>query len=102
VRLNIVAWMIVADEIAFWIVIILGLIARYLFRRDRLGMFFLAMVPVVDVILLITAGLDIYYGTIPSTVHAIAAVYLGVSIAFGKNMINWADERFRYYIAKEG
>ena len=34
--------------------------------------------------------------------HAIAAVYISVSIVFGKSMINWADERFRYYVMKEG
>lgn len=34
--------------------------------------------------------------------HAIAAVYIGVSIGFGKSMITWADKRFRYYVTKDG
>ncbi|WP_425482895.1 hypothetical protein [Listeria valentina] len=34
--------------------------------------------------------------------HAIAAVYISVSLVFGKNMINWADDRFRYYVMKQG
>ena len=29
-------------------------------------------------------------------------IYIGVSVAFGKSMIQWADERFRYYVVKEG
>ncbi|MDI5788286.1 hypothetical protein PO124_07245 [Bacillus licheniformis] len=31
--------------------------------------------------------------------HGIAAVYIGVSIAFGSRMIKWADERFAYRFA---
>ncbi|HCU7628137.1 TPA: hypothetical protein OVB20_000417 [Staphylococcus aureus] len=34
--------------------------------------------------------------------HAIAAVYISISLVFGKSMINWADDRFRYYVMKQG
>src|SRR5699024_11541101 len=67
-----------------------------------LPIFFLALTPVVDLILLIITGLDLYYGATATMAHAIAAVYIGVSIGFGKSMIKWADERFRYYVTKEG
>lgn len=100
--MNLVAWMIVACEIAFWVVIILGLFARYVLKQQKLGLFLLALTPVVDLILLITTGVDLFRGATATTAHAIAAVYIGVSIAFGKNMIQWADERFRYYVAKQG
>ncbi|MEK4827037.1 hypothetical protein NSS71_21240 [Niallia sp. FSL W8-0951] len=100
--MNFVAWMIVASEIGFWIVIILGLLIRYVFKREKLGFFFLALTPVIDLLLLITTSLDMYRGATATTAHAIAAVYIGVSIAFGKDMIKWADERFRYYVAKQG
>lgn len=100
--MNFVAWMIVASEMGFWIVIILGLLMRYVFKREKLGFFFLALTPVIDLLLLIITSLDMYRGATATTAHAIAAVYIGVSIAFGKDMIKWADEKFRYYIAKEG
>lgn len=100
--MNFVAWMIVACEIAFWVVIILGLVTRYVFKQNKLGLFFLALTPVVDLILLITTGIDLYNGATATQAHAIAAVYIGVSIAFGKSMIQWADERFQYYVMKQG
>ncbi|RCX20476.1 hypothetical protein DFP94_103207 [Fontibacillus phaseoli] len=96
-----VAWMIVICEIAFWFVIIAGLTVRYFFKLPKLGLFLLALTPVIDLILLAMTGLDLYRGAEATTAHAIAAVYIGVSIAFGKSMVGWADERFRYYVAKQ-
>lgn len=49
-----------------------------------LGLFFLALTPVVDLVLLIATAVDLYNGATAGTVHGIAAIYLGVSIAFGK------------------
>jgi hypothetical protein len=100
--LSIVGWMIVFCEVAFWVVIILGLVARYIFKREKLGLVLLALTPLIDLLLLITAGIDLYRGAVATQVHAIAAVYIGVSIAFGKSMIEWADQRFQYYVTKQG
>ncbi len=47
-------------------------------------------------------GVDLYNGATATIVHGIAAVYIGGSLAFGKSMIQWADERFRYYATKQG
>ncbi|MCU6711737.1 hypothetical protein M6D81_23850 [Paenibacillus sp. J5C_2022] len=100
--MNFVAWMIVACEIAFWVVIVTGLITRYLLRKERLGFLLLALTPLIDVVLLAITGLDLYRGAVATSAHAISAVYIGVSIVFGKSIIAWADERFRYYIVKQG
>lgn len=101
-RLNFLAWMIIACEIGFWVVIALGLVIRYVFKMNKLGLIFLALTPVIDLILLVTTSIDLYRGATASSIHGIAAVYIGVSIAFGKSMIQWADERFQYYITKQG
>ncbi|MCH6267169.1 hypothetical protein [Neobacillus citreus] len=100
--MNLIAWMIIACEIGFWIVILLGLVSRYILKKKKLGIFFLALTPVIDLVLLITASVDIFRGATATIAHAIAAVYIGVSLAFGKGMIEWADQRFRYYLLKEG
>ncbi|MGG0655801.1 hypothetical protein [Rummeliibacillus pycnus] len=100
--MNFVAWMIVACEVMFWIVIVLGLVTRYVFKLNNLGLFLLALTPVIDLILLITTSIDLYRGATATQAHAIAAIYLGVSIVFGKSMINWADKRFLYFVKKEG
>lgn len=100
--MSLVAWMIVACEIAFWIVIVSGLFVRYVFKRDKLGLFLLALTPVIDLILIVITSIDLYRGATATQAHGIAAVYIGVSIAFGKSMIEWTDERFQYYLTKKG
>ncbi|SEH50989.1 hypothetical protein SAMN05192559_101909 [Halobacillus karajensis] len=100
--MDFVAWMIVASEIGFWVVIVAGLVTRYIFKQNKLGLFLLALTPVIDLILLVTTSVDLMNGATATMAHAIAAVYIGVSIAFGKSMIEWADVRFQYYITKQG
>ncbi|MGM7723929.1 hypothetical protein [Metabacillus sp. Hm71] len=100
--MSIVGWMIVFCEVAFWVVIVLGLTVRYLFKQKRLGLILLALTPLIDLILLITAGFDLYRGANATLAHALAAVYIGVSLAYGKSMIEWADQRFQYYVMKQG
>ncbi|MGN5650336.1 hypothetical protein [Bacillus sp. Brlt_9] len=100
--MNFITWSIVAAEIGFWIVIIIGLTLRYVFNFKKMGSFFLLLTPVIDLFLLIVTAIDLLKGGEPTKYHAIAAIYLGVSIAFGKSMVRWADVRFLYYIKKEG
>ncbi|MFS0671610.1 hypothetical protein [Ornithinibacillus sp. 179-J 7C1 HS] len=100
--MNWIVWLIIACEVGFWVFILLGLFMRYVFNRPSLGLFLLALTPVIDVILLIATSFDLYRGTIATTAHALAAIYIGVSIGFGKSMIRWADERFKYYVTKTG
>lgn len=100
--MNDIAWLIVACEIGFWVVIVLGLFTRYILKKNKLGLFFLALTPVIDLILLVATGVDLYRGATSTTVHAIAAIYIGISLVFGKSMIKWADERFLYYVIKKG
>ena len=100
--LNLITWSIIAAEIGFWVVIILGLTLRYIGNYKKLGAFFLLLTPVIDLFLLIVTAMDLVNGGNPTGAHAVAAIYLGMSVAFGKSMIRWADERFLYYIKKEG
>ncbi|RLL48288.1 hypothetical protein D8M04_03165 [Oceanobacillus piezotolerans] len=100
--MNFIAWCIIAAEVGFWVVIILGLISRYILNRKALGIFFLALTPVIDLLLLIIVTVDLLNGGTATMAHSIAAMYLGVSLVFGKSMIRWADQRFLYYIKKEG
>jgi hypothetical protein len=100
--LNFLVWSIVACEIAFWVVICLGLVVRYVLRKKMLSLVLLSLTPLIDLYLLIVSGIDMYYGATATIAHAVAGIYIGVSIAFGKSMILWADERFRYYVMKKG
>ncbi|WP_198653796.1 hypothetical protein [Actinocorallia populi] len=90
--------MIVGAEIAFWVVLALGLLARYGLRTPRLGGALLLAVPLVDLFLLTATFLDLRGGGEAGTAHGLAAIYLGVSVGFGhqiiKRMDAWAAHRF--------
>ncbi|MFJ5765718.1 hypothetical protein ACIP9C_10145 [Lysinibacillus sp. NPDC093210] len=94
-----IAWIITA-EIAFWIVILIGLVCRYRFKKPKLSILFFALTPVIDLLLVLLTAMDLRAGTPASISHGIAAVYIGVSIAYGKTMITWADEKFQQWFLK--
>lgn len=101
--MSLIAYLIIAVEIGFWVFIAAGLVTRYLLGRKRLGLLLLAMTPLLDLTLLIATTYDILANKATATAaHGIAAIYLGVSLTYGKRMIRWADERFRYHIMKKG
>jgi len=85
--MSLITSFIVICEIAFWIVILIGLITRYIVKKEKLGLFFLALTPVIDLFLLVFTGWDLYNGAVATKAHAIAAIYIGVSIAFGKSTV---------------
>ncbi|WP_200331534.1 hypothetical protein [Leucobacter sp. L43] len=90
---------IVICEVAFWLAIIAGLSARYLFRRPGLGAALLIVAPVIDVILLALVTFDLLGGGTASWQHGLAAIYIGISVAYGKRMVVWADARFKHRFA---
>ncbi|GAB3263290.1 hypothetical protein [Kineosporia babensis] len=90
---------ILTAEIGFWVFLLGGLLLRYLLRRNRLSTFVLACVPLVDLALLAFVTIDIARGAEPSRAHALAAVYLGFTVAFGHRTISWADAWFQHRFA---
>ncbi|MEV8374081.1 2TM domain-containing protein [Kribbella sp. NPDC056861] len=86
-------------EIGFWVLLAAGMVTRYLLRLPRLGMVLLAMVPLVDVVMLIASVIDIRSGGEPSGKHALAAIFIGVSVGFGHRSLKWADGWAAYKFA---
>ena len=90
---------IVLTEIGFWVVLGAGLITRYLLGRRRLGGVLLALVPLVDLVLLVATVVDLSNGATADFKHGLAAAYIGFSVAFGHSVIRWADQRFAHRYA---
>lgn len=89
----------IACEIGFWVVIVLGLFVRYLLRARTLGLILLALAPVIDLVLLVTTAGHLWSGAEAEWAHGLAAVYLGFSVAYGHQMVRWADIRFAHRFA---
>lgn len=91
--------LIVACELAFWVLVAGGLALRYPGRRPRLGAVVLLLVPVVDAVLLVATAIHLRGGGVPDLSHAIAACYLGFTLVYGHRAIRWLDARFAYRFA---
>ncbi|MDX6744937.1 hypothetical protein [Actinocorallia sp. A-T 12471] len=85
--------LIVGAEIAFWVLLGLGLLVRYGLRMPRLGGALLLSTPLVDLALLTATALDLRDGGQASLAHGLAAIYLGVSVGFGHQIIRALDAR---------
>jgi hypothetical protein len=90
---------IIGAEIAFWVVLGAGLVARYLLRRRTLGAVLLAAAPAVDLVLLTASVIDLSRGATAGIAHGLAAAYIGFSVAFGHSVIRWADAHFAHRFA---
>ncbi|WP_409344370.1 hypothetical protein [Paenibacillus sp. MBLB4367] len=90
---------IIGCEIGFWVLVLAGLVCRYVLRLKPLGAILLLCTPVVDLILIVATVVDLRNGATATTVHGISAIYIGVSVAYGHKMIRWADERFAHRFA---
>jgi hypothetical protein len=86
----------VGCEIAFWVLLLLGLAVRYLARRPRLGAAILLCVPLIDLLLLVVSVLYLRSGGTPDATTGLAAAYIGVSVAFGPGIIQRMDARFAH------
>ncbi|MEV1206098.1 hypothetical protein [Microbispora rosea] len=91
--------LIVACEVAFWVLLGAGLAVRYLLRRRRLGGLLLLAVSLVDLVLLVASVADLRDGGRAEFTHGLAAAYLGFTVAFGHDMVRWADVRFAHRYA---
>ncbi|TCO49121.1 2TM domain-containing protein [Kribbella antiqua] len=90
---------IAACEIGFWVLLAAGMVMRYVLRLRRVGMVLLASLPLVDVVLLVASVIDIRRGAEPSFKHSLAAIFVGVSVAFGHQTLKWADNWAAHWFA---
>lgn len=86
-------------EITFWVLIVAGLGSRYVVGWRRTGAVLLAAAPAVDLVILSASVVDLRHGATAGLAHVLSAIYLGVSVAWGHRMIQWADVRFAHRFA---
>lgn len=91
--------LIIACEAAFWVLLLSGLIARYVFRSGRIGWVLLVCVPLIDIVLLALTVIDLRRGASATFAHGLATAYVAFTLAFGGPMIRWADEVFAHKFA---
>ena len=91
--------LIVGCEVAFWLLLLLSLAVRYVYRREVLSRRLMLSLPLVDVLLLVFTALDLRSGTTATFAHGLAAAYVGFTVAFGSVAVGWADAHFFHRFA---
>ncbi|MPY57694.1 hypothetical protein [Streptomyces spongiae] len=91
--------LIVACEVAFWVLLAVGLTFRYVLRMPRAGLAVLLCEPLLEVVLFAVTAMDLRNGAEPDWKHGLAAVYIGFTVGLGHSMIKWADVRVAHRFA---
>ncbi len=85
--------LIIACEVAFWVLLAAGLAFRYVFRMPRTGLALLLCEPLLEIVLFAVTAIDLRNGAEPDWRHGLAAVYIGFTVGLGHSTIRWADAR---------
>ncbi|HBF83129.1 MAG TPA: hypothetical protein DD420_25380 [Streptomyces sp.] len=91
--------LIVLCEVAFWVLLALGLGLRYVARTPRLGAAVLLCEPLLEVVLLVVTAVDLKNGAAPDWKHGLAAVYIGFTVGLGHSTVTWVDARVAHRFA---
>ncbi|KFG73661.1 hypothetical protein [Streptomyces mutabilis] len=83
--------LIIACEVGFWVLLALGLAARYLLKWRRASVFLLLCEPVLELVLFTVTAIDLENGAEPGWEHGLAALYIGYTVAYGHYTIRWLD-----------
>ncbi|MEU2063854.1 hypothetical protein [Streptomyces sp. NPDC013455] len=91
--------LIIACEVAFWVLLAAGLAFRYAFRMPRTGLALLLCEPLLELVLFAVTAVDLDQGAEPDWRHGLAAVYIGFTVGLGHSTIRWVDARVAHRFA---
>ncbi|WP_369391871.1 hypothetical protein AB5J72_33010 [Streptomyces sp. CG1] len=94
-----VVGLVIACEVAFWVLLAAGLTFRYGLRMPRTGLALLLCEPLLEVVLFVVTAIDLKNGAHPDWRHGLAAVYIGFTVGLGHSTIRWADARVAHRFA---
>ncbi|MFF3614702.1 hypothetical protein [Streptomyces sp. NPDC002580] len=91
--------LIVACEVAFWVLLAAGLAVRYLLKWRRTGLALLLGEPLLELVLFAVTAADLRNGAEPGPEHGLAALYIGFTVAYGHLTIRWLDGHAAHRLA---
>ncbi|MEU3828214.1 hypothetical protein GT045_29165 [Streptomyces sp. SID486] len=91
--------LIIACEVAFWVLLAAGLAFRYGLRMPRTGLALLLCEPLLEIVLFAVTAIDLKNGARPDWRHGLAAVYIGFTVGLGHSTVKWADARVAHRFA---
>ena len=83
----------IAAEVAFWLCLVAGCLLRYVFNLRKLGLILMAATPIIDLLLLVFFYVSLSQGGTAQFMHGFAAFYIAFSVVFGKDIIQFVDQK---------
>ncbi|ADV67732.1 hypothetical protein [Deinococcus maricopensis] len=83
--------LLIALEVLFWALLLGGLLTRYALQHPRLGALLLTLAPLTDLALLGLSAADLHRGGTATFAHALAAVFIALSVTSGRTMLRTLD-----------
>ncbi|MFJ9901714.1 hypothetical protein ACIRVK_02210 [Streptomyces sp. NPDC101152] len=94
-----VVGLVIACEVAFWVLLAAGLAVRYLLKWRRTSVALLLCEPLLELVLFAVTAEDLRNGAKPSWEHGLAALYIGYTVAYGHYTIRWLDGHASHRLA---
>ncbi|WP_073948765.1 hypothetical protein [Streptomyces kebangsaanensis] len=91
--------LIVACEVGFWVLLALGLTARYLLKWRRTGAALLLCEPLLELVLFTATAIDLKNGARPGWEHGLAALYIGFTVGYGHYTVRRLDAHAAHRLA---
>ncbi|GGM53038.1 hypothetical protein GCM10012275_25020 [Longimycelium tulufanense] len=86
---------VLACEVAFWALLLAGLLTRYLLRTPRAGAALLLLAAGTQVVLLVSGALDLAQHNPATIAHVLAAVAVAIAAVSGKHHLHALDRWVR-------
>ncbi|SHF42444.1 hypothetical protein [Streptoalloteichus hindustanus] len=92
---------VIGCEVGFWVLLLAGLLTRYLLRAPRVGAALLLLAAGTQVVLLVTGAVDLAGGSTASIAHVIAAVAVAIAAVSGRHHLHTADRWVRRRLGRD-
>ncbi|MFB9431289.1 hypothetical protein [Streptoalloteichus tenebrarius] len=92
---------VIGCEIGFWVLLLAGLLTRYLLRAPRVGAALLLLAAGTQVVLLVSGAVDLARGSTASIAHVIAAIAVAIALVSGRHHLHTADRWVRRRLGRD-
>ena len=93
--------LVIGSEVGFFVLLLAGLVVRYLMKMPRTGAVLLALSPLGYVVVLIAGAIDLARGGAADIAHVFGAIVIGIVAVSGRHHLHAMDGWVRRKLAKE-
>ncbi|QUQ68002.1 hypothetical protein [Kutzneria sp. CA-103260] len=93
--------LVIGSEVGFFVLLLAGLVVRYLVKMPRTGAVLLALSPLGYVAVLIAGAIDLARGGTSDIAHVFGAIVIGIVAVSGRHHLHAMDGWVRRKLAKE-